>query len=90
MRFEAARASGELELADAVPALIGFLEEDDVELRDSAVWALGRIGGPEARRALQACVASTDEDLREAAEDALAEIDVYAGDDDLPAFFLER
>lgn len=90
MRFEATRASGELELADAVPELIGFLQEDDIELRDSAVWALGRIGGPEARRALQACVESTDEDLREAAEDALAEIDVYAGDDDLPAFFLER
>ena len=89
MRFEAARASGELELADAVPELIGFLQEDDVELRDSAVWALGRIGGPEARRALQACVASTDEDLREAAEDALAEIDFFSGDDDMPAFFLE-
>ena len=89
MRFEAARASGELELADAVPELIGFLEEDDVELRDSAVWALGRIGGPEARRALQACAASTDEDLREAAEDALAEIDSSSGDDDIPAFFLE-
>lgn len=90
MQFEATRASGELELADAVPELIAFLQEDDIELRDSAVWALGRIGGPEARRALQACAASPDEDLREAAEDALAEIDVYAGDDDIPAFFLER
>jgi len=89
MCFEAARASGELELADAVPELIGLLQEDDVELRDSAVWALGRIGGPEARRALQACVASTDEDLRQAAEDALAEMDSYSGDDDVPAFFLE-
>lgn len=87
MRFEAARASGELELADAVPELIGLLQEDDVELRDSAVWALGRIGGPAARRALQACANSRDPDLREAAEDALAEIDFLAGEEGPPAFF---
>jgi HEAT repeat protein len=87
MRFEAARASGELELADAVPELIGLLEEDDVELRDSAVWALGRIGGPAARRALQACANSRDPDLREAAEDALSEMDFLIGEDGPPAFF---
>jgi len=87
MRFEAARASGELELADAVPELIGLLEEDDVELRDSAVWALGRIGGPQARRALQACSNSRDRHLREAAEDALAEIGLLPGEDGPPAFF---
>jgi HEAT repeat protein len=89
MCFEAARACGELELAEAVPYLVGLVREDDVDVRDAAVWALGRIGGPQARRALQACLASDDEDLVEAAEDALAEIDFMAGEEGPPAFFLE-
>lgn len=86
MRFEAARASGELEVADAIPQLIALLDEDDIEVRDAAVWALGRIGGPEARRALRACCASDDQNLAEAAEDALAELDFLGGDVDIPAF----
>lgn len=89
MRFEAARASGELELVEAVPELYNMLSEDDIELRDSAVWALGRIGGPAARRALQACRTSGDEELREAAEEALAEMDFLAGDVDLPVFMFK-
>ena len=87
MLFEAARASGELEIEEAVPDLIRLLGDEDVELRDAAVWALGRIGGREARRALKACSASDDEDLREAAEDALAELDFMAGDGHTPSFF---
>lgn len=88
--FEAARASGELEIADAVPQLITLLNEDDIEIRDTAVWALGRIGGPEARRALRACCAAgDDESLVEAAEEALAELDFLSGDSDLPAFIFD-
>lgn len=86
MRYEAARASGELDLAEAIPALIPFLDEADVDLRDVAVWALGHIGGPEARRALQACAASEDEALAEAAQEALDELTFLSGDDELPAF----
>lgn len=89
MRFEATRASGELEISEALPYLIESLSESDVELRDAAVWALGRIGGHEARRALEACCISNDEDLREAAEDALAELDFFAGAEDMPAFFFD-
>lgn len=89
MRFEAARASGELELAEAVPDLIALLDEDDVDLRDTAVWALGRIGGPEARRALRACCESDDDELVEAAEEALAETIFLSGGDDLPAFMVD-
>lgn len=89
MLFEATRASGELEIEEAVPDLIRLLADDDVEIRDTAVWALGRIGGREARRALQACCASNDEDLQEAAEEALAELDFMAGDDQMPSFFFE-
>jgi HEAT repeat protein len=89
MLFEAARASGELEIEEAVPDLIRLLGDEDVEIRDAAVWALGRIGGPEARRALKACCASDDEDLAEAAEDALAELDFMAGGDQMPGMFFQ-
>jgi HEAT repeat protein len=67
--------------------LLRLIGDEDIEIRDAAVWALGRIGGREARRALKACCASDDEDLREAAEDALAELDFMAGDDHMPSFF---
>jgi HEAT repeat protein len=89
MLFEAVRASGELEIEEALPDLLRLLGEEDVEIRDAAVWALGRIGGREARRALKACCASDDEDLAEAAEDALAELDFMAGDDPMPSFFFQ-
>ena len=89
MLFEATRASGELEIEEAVPDLIRLLADEDVEIRDTAVWALGRIGGREARRALQACYASNDEGLLEAAEEALAELDFKASDDQMPSFFFE-
>lgn len=87
MLFEAVRASGELELEEAVPHLLRLLGDEDVEIRDAAVWALGRIGGREAWRALKACCTSGDEDLVEAAENALAELEFMAGDDSMPSFF---
>ncbi|HSN77210.1 MAG TPA: HEAT repeat domain-containing protein [Anaerolineae bacterium] len=87
--FEAARASGELEIEEALPDLLRLLGDEDVEIRDAAVWALGRIGGREAKRALKVCCASDDEDLSEAAEEALAELDFMAGDDSMPSFFFQ-
>lgn len=87
--FEAARASGELEIEEALSDLLRLLGDEDLEIRDAAVWALGRIGGREARRALKACCASDDEDLREAAEEALAELDFMAGDDSMPSLFFQ-
>ncbi|GAB4565613.1 MAG: HEAT repeat domain-containing protein [Anaerolineae bacterium] len=75
IRFEAARACGELELREAVPSLNLLLqEEEDVEIQQAALWALGRIGGPEARRILLAYAASRDEAIRDAAEAALEEL----------------
>src|SRR6266699_908821 len=37
----------------AVPALIGALHDDEPLIRGHAAWALGRIGGEEAKQALQ-------------------------------------
>ncbi len=89
MLFEAVRASGELEIEEAAPELIRLLGDEDIEIRDAAVWALGRIGGREAWRALKACSASGDDDLAEAAEDALAELTFMAGDDAMPGLFFQ-
>lgn len=74
MRFEAARACGELELRDAVPMLGMLTEDEDIEVRQAAIWALGRIGGREARRILLKHLHSKEEAIRDAAEAALEEL----------------
>jgi len=80
MRYEAARACGELEISDALSTLIDLVETDpDPEVQEMAIWALGRIGGKEARRVLEACCESENEALRQAAEEALDELDFLSG-----------
>jgi len=80
MRYEAARACGELEASAALSALIDLIEADpDPEVQEMAIWALGRIGGKEARRVLEACCESEDEALRQTAEEALDELDFLGG-----------
>ena len=74
MRFEAAHAAGELQLAPAVPTLIQYLGESDRELQEMAIWALGQIGGERAKQALGAIVSGRDEALADAAEEALGEL----------------
>ncbi len=74
LRFEAARACAELEADDAVPRLIELTRDDDAQVRLSAVEALGRIGGNEAKLALQECRDGPDDVMSEAAEDALDEM----------------
>jgi HEAT repeat protein len=87
MRYEAARACGELEALAALSALIDLVEADpDSEVQQMAIWALGRIGGKEARRVLEACCESEGEALRQAAEEALDELDFLGGHLDLLLF----
>ncbi len=86
MRYEAARACGELALEDAVPELISLVDDVDVEVQEAAIWALGQIGGDEARRVLNACRRSDNEAIRSAAQDALRELEFLHGD--LGAFLL--
>jgi hypothetical protein len=64
--------------------LIEILGEGDREIRHMAIWALGEIGGADARRALQELAALTPEedgDEHEAIEDALGTLAL--SDDDL-------
>lgn len=89
MCYEAARAAGELELRPAVIRLIELAYEDDREIQEMAIWALGEIGGKQANRALDqlAALAASQEDDELA--DAVAEAQSassLAGEDLMPLF----
>ncbi len=89
IRFEAARACGELEAAEAVPKLINLVERDlDLEVQEMAIWALGHIGGPAAREALEFYLNSEVETLALAAEEALDELNLFDGSFELFDFGL--
>jgi HEAT repeat protein len=74
MRYEAARACGELGAKAAVPDLVRLVSDPDREVQFAAVAALGQIGGQKAQRVLERCARSSDEAMRLAAEDALGEL----------------
>lgn len=79
LRFEAARAIGELEFKAAVPRLIDLLQDDDREVQTAAITSLGQIGGKDARRALVAIIEGADPVARELAQDALDELEFASG-----------
>ncbi|AEJ42538.1 tRNA epoxyqueuosine(34) reductase QueG [Alicyclobacillus acidocaldarius] len=66
-------ALGNLRRPEAVPIVARYLASDRAELRASAAWALGEIGGADALRALQAALAAEqDPDVQKEIEDAIA------------------
>ncbi len=75
IRYEAAKAAGELELKAAIPTLGRIAAYDDREIREVAVWSLGEIGGREATRILTALAEDAQESgdsvFLEAVEEAL-------------------
>ena len=82
MRAEAAIACGELEAKAALSDLLDLLEDEEAAVRVAAIFALGRLGGKAAQRALAAIAGSdadADADEAEAAELALEEMLFYAG-----------
>ncbi len=74
MRYEAARAAGEMTLEDALPFLVRMVDDKDSEVRLAAIWALGQIGGKPAAEALARASKSAEPALREAAKEAMDEI----------------
>jgi HEAT repeat protein len=75
VRYEAAQAAGEIELSDAVARLGELLNDEDREVLEMAVWALGEIGTEPAQRlledALERAELDDDELLNEAIVEAL-------------------
>jgi HEAT repeat protein len=89
MRYEAARAAGELEYAPAVRKLGELLDDVDEEVQLVTVWSLGQIGGDKSRRLLTAVLDSDAEHLHEEAEDALVELEFKADNLDFTMFDFE-
>jgi HEAT repeat protein len=80
MRYEAARACGELQISEAVSMLEELAEDTDAEVQQTAIWALGQVGGDRAREILEQFCNVSDEALRSAAEAALEEFEFLHGD----------
>ena len=76
MRYEAARATGELQLKRAVPVLVRMADEDDPDLQTIAIWSLGQIGGERAQVALERLATSDDPAVSQAAIEALDELEL--------------
>jgi HEAT repeat protein len=84
LRMEAARAAGELEASQAVPRLVELLNDDDPDVRTSAIWSLSQIGGEGVRDVLENMYEETEDD--EEAEFIEAALDNLAFTEDLDLF----
>ena len=80
LRYEAARACGELQLGEAVLELEELADDADPEVQDAALWALGQIGGDKAREIVERYCLAENEATRAAAEAALDELEFMHGD----------
>jgi len=80
MRYEGARACGELSLVDAVADLEELTDDVDAEVREAAIWSLGHIGGNRARQVIERLSLSDDEAIRTAAESALDQLEFASGE----------
>lgn len=85
VRLEAARAAGELQLQEAVPGLGEAVQDVDPDVQAMSCWALGEIGGEEARRLLEKRLRTADQALAQVIDDALANAELM---DDLLEFTL--
>lgn len=78
-RFEAARAAGGLaDLARPILRDVARLSaDDDIEVATTAIWALGQIGGDEAKRFLEKLAQEGEGARLEAATEALHELEFF-------------
>jgi len=90
MRYEAARASGELGLRQAVPILARLLDDADPQVHEASIWSLGQIGGTDAKRILSASYADADEETVNALDEAMAEIALQEGSLDLNLYEIDQ
>ena len=80
--YEAASACGEMEEEATVPHLTKLVNDPDVDIQMAAIQALGKIGGTMAKECLESCLDSVSGAVRQAAEQALLELETKA--DQLP------
>jgi HEAT repeat protein len=80
LRYEAARACGELQIRESVDELEELADDADPEVQEAALWALGQIGGDRARKILERYCQAKDEAIQTAAEAALDELEFLHGD----------
>src|SRR5262249_52567290 len=78
LRFEAARASGEIGHDDAVIGLSTLIKDEDTDVRQAAITALGAIGSQSAIRVLRRHVDNCMPGDEELVLDALAEAEMLA------------
>jgi len=90
MRYEAALAAGGLMLKGAVPLLSVLLDDADVQVRDASIWALGQIGGAQARQVLMLAYEGADEETQAILEEALAEQALLEGQLEFMLYELEE
>ena len=76
IRYETAHACGELGEEDVVPHLIPLLQDEDFQVQLAGIKALGKIGGPLAKKVLLHCVKEGDAVLEDAARDELQNIEM--------------
>ncbi|NJM07001.1 HEAT repeat domain-containing protein [Candidatus Gracilibacteria bacterium] len=90
MRYEAARAVGELgeEGRPLLSGLLPLVDDEDNEIATATIWALGQVGGSSAKRVLERVARSKDPDRRQAADEALEELSLSElGEISMPLHF---
>lgn len=86
LRAEAARAAGELEIAESLPFLFELVEDSDEDVRQAAIWSLSQIGGEGVRQLLEELWEDAEDDQEiEVIENAL---DNLAFTEDMELFSL--
>jgi HEAT repeat protein len=63
-----------------------LVESRDPLVRGASIWALGQIGGPQAKQALLEVYKEADDDTRNAVEEALAEMALQEGELNIPLY----
>lgn len=91
MRLEAVRAAGNLGFSDPVDLLVDLLYDEDLEIQLATIAALGQIGSDAAYEALQELAGDPEaENLLDAIEEAMEEIEWLGGEIDLNLFEWEE
>ena len=68
---------GELGEEEVVPSVGELVADPDTDVRLAAIRALGEIGGSKARECLAGCLQTSNELIRETAEQALYELEAW-------------